>query len=412
MRSSRKKWEYVTLEQVCQFQNGFAFKSKMFKDQGTPVLRISSIQNEELCDNRPVFVDRNDYKEDLRKYEVHNGDLVIAMSGATTGKIGFNKTGGMFLLNQRVGKFAPSGKLDIKFLFFYLIAEAAKNLKISVGSAQPNLSTKQIKNFLLPLPPVPEQKRIVAILNEAFVGIDQAVANTEKNLANAREVFESYLNVKLLKIASQRTTLKLTDLTELIVDCEHKTAPTQSTGYPSIRTPNIGTGELLLEGVKRVSEETYRLWTRRAAPKPNDLILAREAPAGNIAVIPKGEQVCLGQRTVLIRPQKDKVIPSYLAYLVLHPLIQKRLLLHSRGATVQHINMKDIRRLSLGKLPSLEKQASEVKLILEARKNCILLESIYQKKLIALAELKQSILQKAFTGELTQTPEQELTKAC
>ncbi|CAK8722169.1 hypothetical protein GKODMF_13760 [Candidatus Electrothrix gigas] len=274
------------------------------------------------------------------------------------------------------------------------------------------MSAGKLKKVQVPLPSLPEQKRIVAILDEAFAGIDQAIANTEKNLANAREVFESYLNVKLLNIATQKTTSTLTDLTELIVDCEHKTAPTQSTGYPSIRTPNIGTGELLLDGVKRVSEETYKLWTKRAAPQPNDLTLAREAPAGNIAVIPVGEQVCLGQRTVLIRPKKNKVFPSYLAYLILHPLIQKRLLSHSRGATVQHINMKDIRQLPLGELPPLEKQASEVKRIQEARTNCILLESIYQKKLNALAELKQSILHKAFTGELTHSPEQELAEVC
>ena len=94
----------------------------------------------------------------------------------------------------------------------------------------------------------------------------------------------------------------LNDYCELIVDCEHKTAPTQDTGFPSIRTPNIGKGRLLLEGVNRVSEETYKLWTQRAIPQTNDLILAREAPVGNVAIIPDGQQVCLGQRTVLIRP--------------------------------------------------------------------------------------------------------------
>ncbi len=61
--------------------------------------------------------------------------------------------------------------------------------------------------------------------------------------------------------------MELSDLCELIVDCEHKTAPTQDTGHPSIRTPNIGRGYLILENVNRVSEDTYRLWTRRAVPR-------------------------------------------------------------------------------------------------------------------------------------------------
>jgi hypothetical protein len=89
--------------------------------------------------------------------------------------------------------------------------------------------------------------------------------------------------------------VRLGSVSELIVDCEHKTAPTQPSGYPSIRTPNIGRGYFILDGVNRVSEETYRLWTRRAIPRPGDLIMAREAPVGNVAVVPEGLEPCLGQ---------------------------------------------------------------------------------------------------------------------
>ena len=67
----------------------------------------------------------------------------------------------------------------------------------------------------------------------------------------------------------------LNDVCKLIVDCEHKTAPTQATGYPSIRTPNIGRGRLILDNVNRVSEDTYLAWTQRAYPQADDLILAR-----------------------------------------------------------------------------------------------------------------------------------------
>ena len=89
-------------------------------------------------------------------------------------------------------------------------------------------------------------------------------------------------------------TLTLNEACEFIVDCLHNTAPIQDDGYPSIRTPNIGKGRLLLDGVNRVSEETYQIWTQRAIPEIGDLILAREAPAGNVAVVKEGEKVCLG----------------------------------------------------------------------------------------------------------------------
>ncbi|MBD1864553.1 MULTISPECIES: restriction endonuclease subunit S [Trichocoleus] len=149
----------------------------------------------------------------------------------------------------------------------------------------------------------------------------------------------------------------LNDVCELIVDCEHKTAPTQSTGYPSIRTPNIGRGQLILDNVNRVSEETYQAWTKRAIPQADDLILAREAPMGNVAIIPKNLKICLGQRTVLIRPNKRKVNPGYLCYLLLGDEVQGKILGISNGATVHHLNMKDIRNLELPELSSLSTQS-------------------------------------------------------
>jgi type I restriction enzyme S subunit len=147
--------------------------------------------------------------------------------------------------------------------------------------------------------------------------------------------------------------MELNTLCELIVDCEHKTAPTQDAGYPSIRTPNIGKGHFILDGVNRVSEETYRLWTRRAVPQPGDLIMAREAPVGNVALVPPGLRPCLGQRTLLIRPDRSKVIPAYLNYLLNGPVIQGVIHAKTNGATVPHLNMKDVRGLVLPELPPL-----------------------------------------------------------
>jgi len=145
----------------------------------------------------------------------------------------------------------------------------------------------------------------------------------------------------------------LNDVCEFIVDCLHNTAPIQEDGYPLIRTPNIGKGRLDLIDVYRVSEETYQIWTRRAIPEPGDLILAREAPAGNIAIVREGEKVCLGQRTVHLRPNQHKVDPHFLCYFLLTPNAQGKLLANETGATAKHVNMKDIRKLELGRLPNL-----------------------------------------------------------
>jgi len=295
--------------------------------------------------------------------------------------------------------FYPKNDFNKKFVFYLCLGIDFE--KMNRGTTIPSLVKSELQKIEINFPKSPsEQQRIVAIIDQAFLAIAQAKENAEKNLANAKELFESYLQSVFTEKLHGLKFDTLENLCELIVDCEHKTAPTQDSGYPSIRTPNIGKGELLLENVNRVSHEIYLEWTRRAVPQSGDLILAREAPAGNIAVIPDNLQVCLGQRTVLIRPMKAKLHPRYLVYLILSKDVQKQLLLHSRGATVEHINMKDIRAFRIYNLSTLSEQQGIVAKLDTLSVECKKLEAVYQQKIAGLEELKKSILHKAFRGEL------------
>ena len=139
----------------------------------------------------------------------------------------------------------------------------------------------------------------------------------------------------------------LGDVCEFIVDCPHSTAPDEGEGYPLIRTPNVGKGRLDLNGVHRVSESVYKQRIQRGAPRANDLIFAREAPAGNVALVQENQTVCLGQRTVLIRPNVQKVNPQYLVYYLLSPKPQYELLGTANGATVAHVNLPAIRNMKI-----------------------------------------------------------------
>lgn len=177
----------------------------------------------------------------------------------------------------------------------------------------------------------------------------------------------------------------LKELCELIVDCPHFTAPDEGSGYPLIRTPDIGLGFLDLSNVHRVSEEVYSSRNVRATPQPMDLILAREAPAGNVGIIRRGQHVCLGQRTVLIRPNQEKVDPWYLNYYLNAPQQRHELLSNANGATVSHVNMPVIRNLPVS-LPGLREQrviASVLRayddLIENNRKQIRLLEEAMQR---------------------------------
>ncbi len=157
----------------------------------------------------------------------------------------------------------------------------------------------------------------------------------------------------------------LSCVTEFIVDCLHKTAPTQEIGFPLIRTPNIGKGRFNLDGVHRISQEIYDKWTIRAVPQKNDLIMAREAPAGNVAIIKSDEPHCLGQRTVHIRPNPELINPDFLTYFLLAPKQQAALLRNQIGVHVGHVNMKDIRKLPLEDLPPIEEQKKLAQIIAE-----------------------------------------------
>lgn len=141
--------------------------------------------------------------------------------------------------------------------------------------------------------------------------------------------------------------MKLKDVCIDIWDCPHTTANDEGEGFPLIRTPNIGKGRFILSGVHRVCEEVYNIRNKRAIPQDNDLIFAREAPAGNVAIIKNGQQFCLGQRTVLIRPDEDKVNPDFLTYFLLAPEQQHSLLRTANGSTSSHVNMKTIRELQI-----------------------------------------------------------------
>lgn len=145
---------------------------------------------------------------------------------------------------------------------------------------------------------------------------------------------------------------KLKNVCEFIVDCPHSTAKDEGIGYPLIRTPNIGKGRFNLDSVHRVSKEVYQQRNLRATPQDNDLIFAREAPAGNVAIIKGGEKYCLGQRTVLIRPNPKFVSPDFLTYFLLAPQQQYGLLGTANGATVAHVNLPTIRELEINLPPS------------------------------------------------------------
>ncbi|MBL8208733.1 MAG: restriction endonuclease subunit S [Blastocatellia bacterium] len=170
-----KGWQWVRMAQVVKLWNGYAFKSRDFQSEGVPVVRIGDLQGGEVVLSDAVRVPDTIANAVSPEVWIPPGALLIAMSGATTGKVAFNRTGLPLLLNQRVGRIEVF-LISTDFIRFFFETIIARNLSISFGTAIPNLSALQINETVIPLPPLAEQHRIVAKVDELMALCDRLEA--------------------------------------------------------------------------------------------------------------------------------------------------------------------------------------------------------------------------------------------
>ncbi len=180
-------WEMVKLSEVCDVLGGYAFKSENFKNEGIPLLRISNIIDGEVSFKEDCVCVEDSNLSILQRFKVIKGDILLALSGATTGKFGVYKLNDFSFLNQRVGLIRAKDKTDPKYLLYYLNILKSQIEQIAQGAAQPNISTNEIGNLQIPLPPLPIQKRIAEILDaaDALKRKDQELLKKYDELAQA-----------------------------------------------------------------------------------------------------------------------------------------------------------------------------------------------------------------------------------
>lgn len=155
------------------------------------------------------------------------------------------------------------------------------------------------------------------------------------------------------------------DVCTSIVDCVNKTAPVVEypTNYKMIRTPNIRSGKVTLDGCRYVEKEVYETWTRRSKPQKEDVLLTREAPLGEVGIITTDENIFLGQRIMQYRADKNKIYPYFLLYSFLSPDLQQQFSMHEgSGSVVSHIRVGDCSKFEIN-IPPLEVQRSIVEIL-------------------------------------------------
>jgi type I restriction enzyme S subunit len=288
---------------------------------------------------------------------------------------------------------------DPRFVFYLLQKFDLK--RFATGTGVPTLNRNFVHDELVHIPPLPEQKRIVALLDEAFAGLSTAKANDEQNLQNARAIFESHLESIFSQRGEHWEERRIEDWCESVMDCVNKTAPVVETPTPfkMLRTTNIRNGKVDGSTVKYVTQETYTTWTRRQVPQRGDVILTREAPMGEVGMILSDEKVFLGQRLVSYRANPKELDHFFLLYALQSRALQDQIHAKASGSTVQHMRVPDSKNLLLA-APSLQKQRAIVGQLKALQADTQHLTHLYERKLADLEELKKALLHQAFHGEL------------
>ena len=266
------------------------------------------------------------------------------------------------------------------------------------GMAQPKLNQKMLNKIPISFPPISEQKRIVAILDEAFESIAKAKENAEKNLKNANEIFESYLKEIFLNNNWEKTNLgKYNEVVVGYVGPISKEYTHNPEDVLLLSTKNVHFDGINLDKLTYVNKKFHGA-NKKSQITPGDILVSRHGESGQAAVIPNEIKQAHALNVIVIKKSKE-IDSKYIAYLLNSKILDK---IHSskKGSVQKIINTGIIKELIIP-LPPIREQQELVKKLGIFSQETKKLEAIYTQKLADLEELKKSILAKAFEGKLT-----------
>lgn len=405
----RQDWKIRKLSEVCQI--------KPPKKEAKELLEVSDLVSFVPMNDLGIRQKSLNHKEAKALGEVvgsytyfADNDVLLAKITPCfeNGKLGIAKglKNGIGFGSSEYIVFRSKGEIDPEYLFYFLSQDSFRDAgaKVMAGAVGHKRVPKEfIEDHQIPLPELEEQKRIVAILDEAFAGIDTAIANTEKNLANARELFESYLNIILTQKGEGWSQVTLSEVTGGIF-----TGPFGSllhkSDYVENEIPLVNPAHITEVGIeadlrKTVSKETAQR-LKSYIMHEGDIVIGRRGEMGRCAIVTEAEDGWLCGTGSFFIKSSSQCDSRYLVRLLRSEGCKRRLEKIAGGAVMPNLSNKDLSSFHVD-LPPLVQQALLIQRIDELHEETHRLESIYQQKLDSLKELKQSLLQKAFSGELT-----------
>ena len=381
------------LGNCCLIKGGFAFKSELYQNKGTPIIRISNIIDERIIiNNNTVYFKGNN--NELKDYNIKFGDILIALSGATTGKFGIYDSHKEALLNQRVGLIRTNeNKLYNKYLFYFLFRIRNKIFNKAQGVAQPNLSNSDLENTKIPLPPLSEQKQITETLDK--------VDNLRQKRKQSIQLLDDYIKSVFYNIFGNpvinQFKFKKGKIKDLVTDVKYGTSsPAEENGkYPYLRMNNITyDGYMDLEDLKYINiDDNYK---EKYSVRKNDLLFNRtnsKELVGKTGIFNEDREMIIAG--YLIRVRTNNLANPWYIWGCLNSLHGKKVLLSMCKSIIgmANINAQELQNIDI-LIPPINLQNQFAKTVQKS----LHLKSKMEESLKEIENLFNSLMQKYFSN--------------
>lgn len=392
----------LKLKDVCDINGGYAFKSTSFVQDGIPLIRIGDISNNKVnITDGTVYINDDINKYD--KYIIKKGDILIALSGATTGKFGIYDKEDVALLNQRVAKIVPKEGIVNRYLYHYMNKLQEIIYNNALGCAQPNISPSEISELSIYIPETKKQELIVKILDKTQELIDKRKTQIEsldeliksrfiELCANGSSDYESWDKIRIEDIAEQRKgAMRTGPFGSSLLHSEFV-----DEGIFVLGIDNAVENYFTWNKMRYITEEKYEQ-LKNYTVFPGDVIITIMGTVGRSVVIPSNFPKAINTKHLAcITLNKLIANPYFISYCIHeHPYVIQQLRNQSKGAIMDGLNLTIIKSIKIP-LPPIEIQESFVNFMKQVDK----LKFEMEKSLKELEDNFNSLMQKAFNGEL------------
>ena len=400
----KKGWQTKQLGELAELRGRIGWRgltAKEYTKSGPLFLSVHSLNYGDYVDFRDAFHISEERYIESPEIVLKKDDVLICKDGAGIGKLGIvGELPDSTTINSSLLLIRSRKDILPKFLYRCLTSPYFQDIVQSRlnGATTPHLYQRDITEFPIVLPPLPEQQRIVGLLDEAFDGIATAKANAEKNLQNARALFESHLQSVFTQRGKGWVESRLDDVCDLITCGVAKRPDYVASGVPFLSAKNVKNGQIVWSGFQSVSEETHQALTKNNKPKLGDVLYTRVGSYGEAAIVDREDDFSVFVSLTLIKT-KPTLLNTFLKYYLNSSSIKQLASKSISGSGVGNLNVGTVRQFPI-QLPSISEQRNICGKLGALQEEIQRLESIYQQKLAALAALKKSLLHQAFTGNL------------